>query len=81
MADELTPYDRRILDGPVGAFGRYLMERSYDEGMRSAEWTLDGRWRAAVRLTERLAALDRDEREAVMQLVQDAGLATSQLKL
>jgi hypothetical protein len=71
MADELTPYDRRLLDGPVGAFGKYLMERSYDEGMRSAEWTLDGRRRAEAhrRLTERLVRLDPDEREAAIELV------------
>lgn len=74
MADELTPYDRQILDGPVGAFGRYLMERSYEEGMRSAEGTLEGRSRAAhrLRLTRRLEALDPKQRDAVLLLVQQA---------
>jgi hypothetical protein len=74
MADELTPYERQILDGPVGPFGRYLMERSYDKGIRSAEWTLEGRWRAEdrKRLTQRLTGLEPDEREAVMELVRNA---------
>ena len=74
MAEDLTPYDERILSGPVGAFGKYLVERSYDEGMRSAEWTLAGRWRGESRrqLTERLGRLDDDEREAVTELVQSA---------
>ncbi len=52
----------------------YLMERSYDEGVRTAEKTLEGRWRAepSRRLTSRLASLTHDEREAVMELVRDA---------
>lgn len=73
MADgrELTPYDRRVLDGAVGAFGKYLMERSYDEGMRHAEWTLDGKWRAKDlrRLHSQLANLTPEERVAVFKLV------------
>jgi len=37
--EDLTPYDREIR--------KYLMERSYDEGLRSADGTLSGRWRSA----------------------------------
>lgn len=68
---ELTPYDRRVLDGAVGAFGKYLMERSYDEGMRHAEWTLDGKWNAEElrQLHSELANLTPAERRAVMELV------------
>jgi hypothetical protein len=74
VTEDLTPYDHRILSGPVGGFGKYLMERSYDEGMRSAEWTLAGRWRVEYRkrLTERLARLEQDERDAVLEIVRTA---------
>lgn len=75
--DDLTAYDRRILEGAVGRFGKYLMERSYDEGMRDAEWTLAGRWRAKDKqdLAQRLERLSVDQREAVMEVARGALIA------
>jgi hypothetical protein len=75
--DDLNNYERRILGGPVGNFGRYLMERAYDTGMRSAEGTLSGHWKSAraQELTHRLAGLSADEQDAVMAVVRGALIA------
>jgi hypothetical protein len=77
LDDDLNEYDRRILSGAVARFGKYLMERSYDVGMREAEWTLAGRWRSSGSrdLSEQLARLTDDERAAVMALVRGALVA------
>src|SRR4051794_25510425 len=75
--DDLTAYDRAVLDGVVGRFGRYLMDRSYDVGVRSAEGTLAGQWKARnhQELARRLEGLTEDERAAVTALARDALVA------
>ena len=77
-ADDLrSPYYIRMMQGPVGRFGAYLMERSFDEGMNNAIRTLDGRLHAKenLALTARLRRLSGEQREAALELVRDALIA------
>ena len=69
--DEKNPYYRRMMDGPVGRFGAYLMAKSFDEAMWTATSTLEGKSKAPshMALTERLKALTEDEQDAVVSLV------------
>lgn len=72
-----NPYYVRMMAGPVGHFGAYLMECCFDEGMDSALGTLEGKWKSdeSMALTRRLASLSADQREAVVALVRDSLIA------
>jgi hypothetical protein len=71
---DLTPYDRRLLASPAGAFGRYLVERCYEPGITEAVKTLDGTWAAEPlrRLHARLQELTEDEAAAVLELARNS---------
>lgn len=72
-----NPYYKRMMAGPVGRFGAYLMERSFDKGMDSALGTIEGKWKSAEKLalTRRLASLSADQREAVVALARNSLIA------
>jgi hypothetical protein len=77
MSDELGDYDRRITTGTMGAFGRYLMERTFDQGVWCTDLVLNGEPASAAQrtLSERLRDLTVDERHAVAELTRDALIA------
>jgi hypothetical protein len=72
--EELSEHERRITTGTIGAFGRYLMERTFDEGVWSADLVLNGNPASPSdqALRERLRDLTADERQAVAELARDA---------
>jgi hypothetical protein len=59
---------------PLDAFGRYLIERSYEPGLASAKGVLDGRWRDtnSQNLHRRVQGLTIDQRQAVLDLIKQA---------
>jgi hypothetical protein len=65
MSDErLSDYERRITTGTMGAFGRYLMERTFDEAMWSTDLVLNG---------EPASADNQALRERLRDLTDDSG--------
>lgn len=69
-----NPYYVRMMNGPVGRFGAYLMDRSYDRGMRSATAVLDGEHKNEIIEAKRarLGPLSDRQREAILELVRDS---------
>ena len=59
---------------PLDAFGRYVIERSYEPGLAYAKGVLVGHWRDAESqdLHGRLQGLDIDQQQAVVGLVKRA---------
>jgi hypothetical protein len=68
--ERANPYYARMMAGPVGHFGAYLMQRAFDPAMAAAIRTLDGTAPAPRdrRLHERLSELTSDERAAVIEV-------------
>jgi hypothetical protein len=75
--DLKSPYYVRMMQGPVGRFGAYMMKRSFDVGMDHAIRTLDGKWRTeeTQAVTRRLRGLSPEQRAAVVDLVHHALIA------
>lgn len=72
--DQTNPYYARMMAGPVGRFGGYLMQRSFDPATAAAMRILNGTARAPRdrRLHERLSNLSSDEQAAVLGVTRAA---------
>ena len=77
--DLKNPYYVRMMEGARGRFARYFVERTYDSGMASALGTLEGRWKAPSlqELQAKCASLSREQRQVVIEVVQDALIAAA----
>jgi hypothetical protein len=70
-----NPYYRRMMGGPVGRFGQYLMSRAYEPGILGARAPLYGSRVSSRReqeLRARLARLTADERDAAFEVARSA---------
>jgi hypothetical protein len=67
-------YDDKMLNGPVGRFGRYVVERGYAPGVAAMESSLSGKGVAPdeAHLRGLLATLSADQADAVRELVKNA---------